>query len=516
MMDTIQEIFNNREIAIGIWAILTIVVLLFTRPARQFLRTVIPILFCRKFVVFYIVFISFLCAILYMLHWAKLWNSELLKDTIFWVLIVELPLFTKAIEKADGSHFFSELIKENIAVAVLIEFFIGFWTFSLAWELALVPISILISAIYAIAERDKKHHSIKRFISGLMVVWGFILIINAITGLVRTPEQFLNIDTLKSLLLPLVLLILNLPVVYGLALYNMYEQVFIRIKGNIKEQRKMKLQVLMFAGVNLSKISAIRKSLPETIVSCRTAKDLRINLDKVRRRLNLRIGDNYMKRSRYYIVACIIGFMISLFGLILANSEVSLKELVTLDFVIDVPRIKEILTYIFSTMIVLSVTLLFFAISFNKKQGEDISQIKKFALYELLLSSKHQESQLMEYPPIEDQSALYNAYVLNSYQIRSSCDKVLASYDNLLTTWEHESVTALQLSAMVLSDDFGINAENVDEYSFARFSDYYNDKVKTASQSENFNTYTNMVKTDIEKYSMRVKQFTDDFKKYYK
>lgn len=58
-MGVIQEFFNNREIAIGIWVIIGLAVILPTKPARQFIKTAIPILFCKKFVIFYIVFLSF-------------------------------------------------------------------------------------------------------------------------------------------------------------------------------------------------------------------------------------------------------------------------------------------------------------------------------------------------------------------------------------------------------------------------------------------------------------------------
>ena len=98
-MGVIQEFFNNREIAIGIWVIIGLAVILPTKPARQFIKTAIPILFCKKFVIFYIVFLSFLGLVLFALNWAGLWDLTLLKDTVFWVLFVELPLFAKAIEK---------------------------------------------------------------------------------------------------------------------------------------------------------------------------------------------------------------------------------------------------------------------------------------------------------------------------------------------------------------------------------------------------------------------------------
>lgn len=511
-MNTIQGIFNNREIAIGLWVIVAVILLLFTKAARQFLKTVLPILFCKKFVVFYIVFLSYLAVVLYVLNWAEWWDFELLKDTIFWVLFVELPLFTKAIEKADGTHFFRKLLKDNVAISVIIEFFVGFWTFSLTVELIIVPATVLISALYAIASMDKKHLSAKRFFEVLFAVWGVVIFINAISCLFISPGEFFSLDTLKSLLLPLVLLIFNLPVIYGLALYNMYEQVFIRVKGIKQEQRKMKWQVIRFAGLSLSRVAAIRKNLPTTIVFCKTSQQLKINLINLSKRLDLQIGDNYMKRSRYYLWACIMGALISLIGLIGANSNVSLKDLVTLNFVFDVHRIKEILTYIFSTALVCSLALLIYAVGFNKKQREDITQIKKYALYELLCAVKRQETALAEYPPFEEPDKLYDLYVLNAYDVRIACDKVLAAYENLLTTWEQETIRYLQLSATTVSDDFGIKAENAGKYTKDFFCDYYNTKVQTAPQNEKINTYIHTVKTDLEKYSTRVKQFCEDFK----
>lgn len=502
-MNAIQDIFNNREIAIGLWGIVAVILLLFTNSARKFLKTALPILFCKKFVVFYIIFLSYLAAVLYILNWAELWDMELLKDTIFWVLFVELPLFTKTIEKADGLHFFRKLIKENIAVAVIIEFFVGFWTFTLSVELLIVPATVLISALYAIASRDKKYLSAKCFFEVLFAVWGIVLFINAIFCFFVSPNEFFSLETLRSLLLPFVLLIFNLPVVYGLALYNMYEQVFIRVKGDNHERRRMKWQVICFAGISLSRVAAIRKNLPSTIVFCKTSQQLKLNLINLSKRLDLQIGNNYMKRSRYYLWSCIMGAIVSLIGLIGANSNVSLKDLVTLNFVLDVHRIKEILTYIFSTALVFSLVLLIYAVGFNKKQLEDITQIKKYALYELLRAVKRQETELAEYPPLDEPDKLYDLYVLNAYDVRIACDKVLVAYENLLTTWEQETIRYLQLSAMTVSDDFGINAENASVYTKALFYDYYSDKIIDSPQN---------VKTNLEKYSTRIKQFCEDFK----
>ena len=54
-----------------------------------------------------------------------------------------------------------------------------------------------------------------------------------------------------------------------------------------------------------------------------------------------------MKRAKFYVGVCVTAAAGSLIGLVLANSEVSIKDIITLNFVLDIPRIKEILTYIF-------------------------------------------------------------------------------------------------------------------------------------------------------------------------
>ncbi len=514
-MDTLQAIFNNREIAIGFWAMVSVIALLFVKSARKPLKVIIRILRRKEFVAFYLVFSGFLFLVLAFLKWVDFWNSNLLKDTIFWVFFVEFPIFVKTIEKAKDSRFFGSLIKENIALSAFIEFFVGFWTFSLWVELILIPITVFFSLVYALSEREKKYQPVKKFFDRLIVLWGLIILITAIQHFFQDPEQFINIDTLKSFLLPIVLLFLNLPVVYGLALYNTYEQIFIRLKGRNSEKVKMKLQVLRFAGINLAKASALRNSIPVTILHSLTAQDLQNNLNSLTQRLSLQIGDNYMKRSHYYIVAFTIGLFASLFGLISINSDVSLKDLISFNFTFNIQRAKEILTYIFSTMLVFSATMLVFSIGFNKKQREDISQIKKYALYELLVAAKRQKYQLMEYPPIDDPAILYVSYILNAFEVKKTCEKVLSSYSNLLTTWECDVVKQLQLCANSVVSSLGICAENIDQYNVVSFSEFYDQKVRTSPQNEKINNFTYMVQKDLKKYSEQIELFCNEFKQYY-
>ncbi len=77
-----------------------------------------------------------------------------------------------------------------------------------------------------------------------------------------------------------------------------------------------------------------------------------------------------MKRSRYYISACIIGLLASLLGLILANSDVSFKDLVSFNFTFDIQRIKEIATYIFLRCLYLVLRYLFSQLASEKSNSK--------------------------------------------------------------------------------------------------------------------------------------------------
>ncbi len=510
----LQEIFTNREIAIGSWILLAVVVALFTKPVQQFTKSTFSIIFCRKFVIFYIIFLSFFSLSIYFLYWIGFWDVGLLKYTIFWVVFVEIPLFVRTIEKAKDSHFFTKLIKDNIALIVIVEFVLNFWTFGLVAEFVLVPCIVFVALLYAIASREKRHQKVKRFFDGLFVILGIVVIIYAIKNIFQTPEQLFNLATLKKFSLPTLLLFLNLPVVYGLALYNTYEQLFLRVKGNKREKAKMKRRLFFFAGINFAKVTAISNNIAQTLVISLTEDDLEENLKRLENRLSMQIGENYMKRSHFYIMSCIVGLIVSIVGLILSNSLVPMKDIFTLNFTLDIVRIKEIVTYICSTGLVFCVCLLVFSTGLKKKKNEEISQIKKFALHELLYLVKRQYGMLKEFPPLDNPIELFYLYITTAYEIKAECDKSMAAYDNLLTSWEKDTIGHLQLSATSLVHDTGISEAEIDQYDAEKFNRYFAEKTVAAPQNEKINVFTHTTQKEVEKYSEQIKLCYEEFKHY--
>lgn len=514
-MDILQEIFNNRELAIGIWGILALVLAFLFKPLRESLKAMLVILLSKQFIIFYAVFISFLLSVLYFLYKIDVWDIGLLKDTILWVMFVELPIFAKAIQDGKNSHFFGTLLKENIAITVIVEFYLNFWTFNFWTEFILVPLVVIISAMYAISNKEKKHIRVKKLFDSLFAIAGFGIIGYTLYKTFESSEELFNINTIQSLLLPMILFVLNLPVVYGLALYCRYEDFCVSLKGSKKEKKKMIWKTICFSGLNLYKVTSLLKIKPKIVRKDYNANDLEMELKQLEKYLSTRIGENYMKRPKFYIITCIIIFLISVVSVFLLNMTGSLKDILTLNITLSIPNVKELLTYILLTTAVFSLVLFIFVIGFSKKKYEEITQIKKFALFELLYSIKHQKMQLPEYITIDDPSLIYTLYINDVYAIKEACDKVLSSYENLLKIWEKEDLEQLQMCASSIVFDIGIDVEKINDFTLERFAEHYNNKVATAPHNDKFNNFTFTLKKDIEKYSDKINFVFDEFKPYY-
>lgn len=314
-MSELQKILSNREIALGLWVIIVGVILVLSKAGKNFLKSIIPIIFCKKFIVFYIIFISAFIFIVRVLFFLGYWDMSLLKDTIFWMLFVEMPLFVKTIEKAKDQRFFKSLLKENVELAVIISFVMNFWSFSLFIEFVLVPLAVIIGSLYYISSKDEKFRSAKRLFDFLIFAFVIYAGIYVINNIIQNSTEFFTLNTLRLFALPLALLVFNLPVIYGLALYNVYEQVFIRLKGNKIEQRKMKWRILRYGNINLTKVTILMNRSIQILITSLTDKDMAENISKLENYLESRVGENYMKRARYYQLWSFIGICVSLVGL---------------------------------------------------------------------------------------------------------------------------------------------------------------------------------------------------------
>lgn len=230
-----MRLFDNREIAIAIWAVLALVWALY---AMRRSPTVVGLLkaFAQKQILTALtLMILYIVLMVIGLRAAGLWDIGQLKNTILWTLFVAPVSLFRVTSIADDPHYYRNAIKDNLSLVIVLEFVIAFYTFNLWIELLIVPVTALLAAMVAVAESRKEHAKVAGVLSGCLALFGLGVIIRAVYGLIADFRSFATIHTLSDFYLPPVLSLLFLPFIFVLALYASYESAFVRSRFSIKD-----------------------------------------------------------------------------------------------------------------------------------------------------------------------------------------------------------------------------------------------------------------------------------------
>ncbi|RYE51030.1 MAG: hypothetical protein EOP48_18820 [Sphingobacteriales bacterium] len=191
----------------------------------------------------------------------------MLKDTIFWMFGAALVLFFNVQKVKSFAHLKKEIV-DLLKWSVFSEFILNLYTFSLPVELVLLPVGALLLGLKAYSEAKKEHQALKAvnfMLSGI----GTVMLTYVIYKTFTQSQELFKIDNVYSIILPICLTIVFIPVVYFISLKMSYETLFIKIDfiGNdVKRQREIKVAVIRVAGVNLNRLEHISNKLKYNVV----------------------------------------------------------------------------------------------------------------------------------------------------------------------------------------------------------------------------------------------------------
>ena len=283
LITKLNEVFNNRELALVIWVFVVIILLFKNGKMRSSLFDVLKAALNIKLIVLYILMMLYTTLIVYGLYFVGFWEIFLLKDTIIWFIFTAIISVFRAIDKADDLTYFKVIIKDNIKFILLFEFIVNFYTFSLPIELILVPVlffvTIFVSFLDIMPEyQDEKYVPVKKFFNFINIILGIYIVLNSIILAINDLNNLQTIDTLKSLLLPSILSLLFMGFIYFFVLWSAYEQIFIRIKFGEKKSKRLiayaKLKILLACNINFNKAKRFWRSSGLRIISIKNKADV--------------------------------------------------------------------------------------------------------------------------------------------------------------------------------------------------------------------------------------------------
>lgn len=251
-----DELFNNREIAVGIW-LLAFLVFAYVKVGREPFVDVLKHALTPKILT--PLFLSFVPTVLVVgvLAYYDLWDLSVLKETIYWVIGTGLVMFGRFTEVKSAKELYRRTAKDTLKVIIILEFLIWFYVFPLWAELLLVPFTTLIVMLATVAKYQKTDgiELTRKVLSGIQVAIGLAILLFVFIALIKNPQPLFTYQNLELFLLPIVLSFTYIPSVYLVALYSNYELVFNRINYFTmmakKDKKAIKLAAIRRCGLSL-------------------------------------------------------------------------------------------------------------------------------------------------------------------------------------------------------------------------------------------------------------------------
>ncbi|MGB5217346.1 MAG: hypothetical protein WBN66_03510 [Smithella sp.] len=186
-----------------------------------------------------------------------LWRINQLKETILWILFTGVAmLFQLANQRNNNS--IKRVLKNNLKLIILLEFIVNGYTFPLVIEIILFPIIIIVGSFPIMAKYDTKYVSTATYAKWVLSLVGTAIIINIVINIIPDYKNFISIDTLHDILLPLILTILLMPFIYILMIYIAYETLFVRLRIHLRDSDKLQKyamkKIIIKCKLNLTRI----------------------------------------------------------------------------------------------------------------------------------------------------------------------------------------------------------------------------------------------------------------------
>lgn len=254
-----DDIFTTRETAIIIWTAIIIIYALFRKQLRASILGVIKSALKIKLLEYFFSYLFYISLFVYAFYYLKWWDISNLKDTVIWFIFSGLPIgFIVATKKLERG-FWKTLYLDNLKLMVLVEFIINSFTFSLVVEFFFIlPFTTMITALNAFSKHDEEYKNVERLTNLILTLFGFAILFYSLYRAIVEINSIENMNTLRSILFPVVYSIISIPYMYIFKLIVEYENLFTRLKLGRERSRELnsliKRRLILFCNFDIKKL----------------------------------------------------------------------------------------------------------------------------------------------------------------------------------------------------------------------------------------------------------------------
>ena len=264
-MNEFLDSLSNREISITIWSILLFCGLLILGKSFKSFGSVIKSFFAKQLIPHYVVICGYIALIFYLIKQTILWEKNLFKDFIIWCVAFAFYSFFTTNKIQTNKDLFKYFWK-IFSLTIFVDFFLNYFTFSLGWELVIIPFITFIGVLQFYTEYHIERNGylrVNNILKFILSISGFTFLIYCIYQLLIGYREILSNNSLKAFILPVILSVLFFPIITFYSALIKIENIFIEVNRyrfiTNNRKRKIKLAILIFGNFNLDKLSRIRK-----------------------------------------------------------------------------------------------------------------------------------------------------------------------------------------------------------------------------------------------------------------
>lgn len=154
--------------------------------------------FDKKLRILWEIILLYVLAITMIFYRSSIWENIYIKDIIIWFLFSGLIYCMNAVSSEADERYIQKVLKDNLKLTMILEFFMSTFTFNIWIELAIIPIITIITVMNVIAERKEEYKNVHKLLDFVLAIAGFWILYETIrVGIIEYKE--LNvINTLVS------------------------------------------------------------------------------------------------------------------------------------------------------------------------------------------------------------------------------------------------------------------------------------------------------------------------------
>jgi hypothetical protein len=163
-------------------------------------------------------------------------------------------------------------------------FVMNAYTYDLIVEMILLPVLAVLAMTNVVAATDDSYKSVLAVNNFLLTVGGVLLLIPAMYGIAASPTSVVESDRVAEFLVPPVLTILILPYAYLVALFGVYESLFVTLTHLLGRrpivEKGLRFRVMRACHMSIERVNLAHRRLPALILTIPADPELTTAIDE--------------------------------------------------------------------------------------------------------------------------------------------------------------------------------------------------------------------------------------------